>query len=133
MERAKFYLLILLLPFILACTAAVVGGAGIGGAATYKYISGKLVVTYGYPYPEVWSATNRAIKSLKFTVISSTHDGIEGEIKCQSATGKKIKIKVKTISDKVTNVYIKVGFFGDMNFSLQIAREIGRFLTGKKH
>lgn len=132
MKGTRLYILILLLPFMFACTAAVVGGAGVGGAATYKYISGKLVVTYGYPYSEVWSATNKAVKSLRFTVISSAHDGLEGEIKCKSATGKKIKIKVKTISEKVTNVYIKVGTFGDLNFSLQIAKEIGRFLTGKK-
>ncbi len=118
----------ILIPLItvsfLGCTAALIGGGAAGGVATYKYLSGKLIITYQYPYDQVWKATVKAVKDLNFKVEYSAHDALEGKIKCQSATGKKIKIQVKRIQSKITQVSIKVGLFGNLDFSLQIKEKI---------
>ncbi len=131
MKKIKLIPVTLIFLFLAGCTAAVVGGAA-GGIATYKYVSGSLEVIYGYPYEEVWKATEKAVKSLKFIVESSSHDALEGEVHCKSATGRKISIKVKNEGENVTKVYIKVGIFGDLDFSLKIKEEIDRFLKTKR-
>jgi len=131
MKRIKVASISLSLLLLVGCAVAVVGGA-VGGIATYKYVSGRLEVIYGYPYEQVWRATQKAVKSLKFIVDSSSHDALEGVIQCRSATGKKIKIEVKNEGENVTKVYIKVGIFGDLDFSLKIKEEIDKFLKTKK-
>ncbi len=132
MKNLKLASATILFFILTGCTAAVVGGGAAGGIATYRYISGKLEVVYSQPYEIVWQATEKAVKSLKFIVSASHHDALEGEIRCQSATGKNINIRVKKEGDKVTKVYIKVGLFGNLDFSLQIKQEIDKFLKNAK-
>lgn len=117
-----------LLPFLLlglwGCAAALVGaGAGIG-IGTYSYIKGELKVTYPVAYQEVVGATEAAVKDLGFTLLKEEKDAIRCRIKARMADGTKVSLKVDRLSPRITELRVKVGWFGNRDVSIQIMRAI---------
>jgi hypothetical protein len=69
---------------------------------------------------KAYSATEKAIEELEFTITSKQKDAFDGELIARRATGKKVAVKLKRLSDNVTEIKIRVGTFGDEDISKDI-------------
>lgn len=104
------------------CAALVVGGAA--GAGTVAYVGGELKAEEEASLNRAWAASQMAMKSLEFAVTSREKDAFSAQLVARGAGDKKIKIKLKSQSDKVTEIRIRVGIFGDESLSLRILDKI---------
>ena len=114
MKPRSFRELLLLVTFLITasgCAGLIVGaGASVG---TYAYVKGNLNRNYEAPIDRVWKASLAAVQELKLAIESKQHDAFSGVIKGKMADGKSYEIKLKRISDNLTDVGIRVGTFGD--------------------
>ena len=122
--RELKYLAALLLVVMWGCAAALVGAGGVAGVGTYSYIKGELRVTYAQSYDKVVSATEKAIKDLGFTIKKESKDKLRCRIKAEMADGTGVKLAVDKESSQITQLRIKVGWWGNKNLSIQIMRAI---------
>jgi len=113
-----------LLVAMWGCAAALVGVGGGAGVGTYSYIKGELRVTYAQYYSKVVSATEQAVKDLGFTIKKESKDKLRCRIKAEMADGTGVKLAVDKVSKQITQLRIKVGWWGNKNLSIQIMRAI---------
>ena len=71
-----------------------------------------------------WGATLAAMKELEFPILSQAKDSLQGQLTAHNASGKKVTIKVKKVSDQATEIHIRVGTFGDEALSHVILGKI---------
>ena len=108
--------------FFSGCVAAVVGaGAGVG---TYAYVKGEMKSVEQASLDKTWSAVEKTVKDMGFFVVSKSRDALAGVVEARGAGDKKITIKVSLVTDKTTEVGIRVGTFGDEKYSYQILENI---------
>jgi hypothetical protein len=127
MLRGKFYIYVLImLYFINSGCAAVIVGAGVGtGVAWYK---GKLEETVSASVPHVHRAVKAGLRDLNITITEDRHDTLTSEVRGELADGKKVKIDAKSVGTSTTKLTIRVGTFGDKDFSLRIRDAIKKHL-----
>jgi len=113
-----------LLLALWGCAATLVGAGAGAGVGTYSYIKGELNVTYAKEYREVVSATEKTVRNLGFSLQGETKDKLMCRIKAKMADGTVVKLYVDRASEKITQLRIKVGLFGNKDVSLQIMRAI---------
>lgn len=104
------------------CAALVVGGAA--GAGTYAYVKGELKVTENATLDRAWRATQAAMNDLEFTVTSQARDALAGRLIARTALDKKIEIHLAKTGEKLTEIRIRVGTFGDEDLSRVIHDKI---------
>jgi hypothetical protein len=112
MRKKQMLLTILFLGtglFISGCMVAAVGA----GAGTAAYVMGKMKGTEAKDIDTVYNAAEKAAEQLKLNITERTHDKMSGEIIAWDSQDKKITIKLKAASENVTDIAIRVGFFGD--------------------
>lgn len=124
----------LLFPFILGlsllvnsgCPAIFLGAAAGGamGAGTVAYIGGELRSTEEVTLNRGWKAAQMAMRDLEFKITDKGKDVFDAELRAAGASGKKIKVVLKKISDTRTEIKIRVGTFGDESMSQQILETI---------
>jgi hypothetical protein len=108
------------------CALFVVGAAAGAGAAGYAYVNGEMKSTESVPLDQAWSATLSAVKDLDFPVINQSKDAAGAQLTVRNASDDKIAINLKTVSDKATEIRIRVGTFGDKTLSDHILDKIRR-------
>jgi hypothetical protein len=114
-KLAPLVLLCCLLIGLNACTRYVVAGAVAAGAAagTYFFVKGNLTRNYEAPVERVWKATLQSVEELKLATESKKHDAFGGVIKGKMADGTSFTIELKRLSEKSTEIGVRVGTFGD--------------------
>lgn len=118
-------LLGLSLLLTIGCAAAVlVGGGAAAGGGAYAYIKGELKSTEEVSLSRAWKAAQMAMDDLEFQTLNKAKDFFDGEINASGAGGKEIKVKLKRISDNLTEIKVRVGTFGDRALSEQILDRI---------
>ncbi len=125
-SRTHILSILLLLIFAIQGCAAV-AGAGIGAAAAtgaMAYKNGELETSYAAPYNLTWDATIRAMKKMNLKVIHTQKGPTEGTVESEQADGTKVTTKLKSSSQDVTGVKIRVGILGDEEASRTIDRYI---------
>ena len=106
------------ITLLTGCAALIVGAAaGAGGVA---YVQGELKVTELVSHEVAGRAAEKALQDLNFAVIKRQQDGLSGTIEARTASDQKVVIKTKRISEKSTEVGIRVGLVGDEPKSRQI-------------
>ena len=100
--------------------------AGVGtGVAWYK---GKLEETVSASVPQVYRAVKAGLRDLNITVTEDQHDNLTAEVSGVLADGKKVSIDAKSVTTSTTKLSIRVGTFGDKDFSLRIRDAIKKHL-----
>ncbi|KPJ59167.1 MAG: hypothetical protein AMS15_07170 [Planctomycetes bacterium DG_23] len=130
MRREKKWLilagLLLSLAGLQGC-ALVVGAAA--GAAGVAYVKGEAEKTYDAPVERVYNAALTAVKDdLGLIVYESHFVGLEGEIKARRLDDKKVDIDLEAITERTTKVKIRVGTWGDEEYSRLIFSKIDKRL-----
>ena len=124
-NRIYIYLFIMLYLINSGC-AAVVVGAGVGtGVAWYK---GKLEETVSASVPQVHRAVKQGLKDLDIKITEDRHDNLTAEVRGELANGKNVSIDAESTGTSTTKLTIRVGTFGDKDFSLRIRDAIKKHL-----
>ncbi|MBI2487730.1 MAG: DUF3568 family protein [Deltaproteobacteria bacterium] len=127
--RHKNWLLITMLGIISllnsGCAAVLLGGgAAAAGAGTILYIKGELQSTEGVSLDTAWMATQTAIKDMEFITGTTEKDAFSAKLIAYTSDNRKIQINLKRKTDKLTEIAIRVGTFGDESLSLLILENI---------
>lgn len=103
--------------------AALVVGAGAAvGAVEYK--NGQLRTTDAITVQTGYNSAQAAAKDLGLVVETQQFDALAASIEARGAGDKKITIKVTNKGDKLTEIGIRVGTFGDETMSRQILEKM---------
>ncbi len=103
------------------CVALVAGAAAGTGVA---YFGGELKSNEPVSIDKAWSATEKAVTAMEFKPVSKKKDSLAAQYEVIGAADKRVTIKLKNTGDKVTEVRIRVGTFGDESFSRTILTKI---------
>ncbi|MGB9667953.1 MAG: DUF3568 family protein [Thermosulfidibacteraceae bacterium] len=125
---SKFLLLLILLT-LGACTSYIIEDPY--KAYQYNKLTGELKAVYPYDVGKVYSASIKAIELLRIRKLSSISDNLEGKIEGETALGKRVTIVVKSTGTNASTVFIRVGNFGNLEYSLEIKKEIDEVLGVK--
>ncbi len=100
-------------------------GAGAGaGAGTVAYIRGEWIQTYPAQFEQVWPATQTAAQDLHLNVTEVQKTGMVGTLRGTRADGTAVTLRVTPVSGGLTEVRIRVGWFGNREISDTIGNEI---------
>jgi hypothetical protein len=94
------------------------------GSGTYSYVSGRLSWIYPVPLSEAWQATLTTLQELSLRVLNTTLDGLGGEIDAQRVDQTAVNVDLRPLSDKTTEVSVRIGTFGDYEQSKNIHETI---------
>jgi hypothetical protein len=122
-------LFLILIVGLGGCAAAYLAGAG--GAVGVAYLRGEDRRVFAYNFDEVYDATLAAItEDCKLPVYEEMREAANGTIKASLAKGTKVQVQVKFLSAGATEVRIRVGAFGDEDFSNMLFYRIEDRLRG---
>jgi hypothetical protein len=113
------------------CLAAVAGIATVGGVATYAYLDGEDKRTFPSDYDDVRNATLAALRDLSLPVEGQSQKTTGKEtIDSRTADSSAVVIKLAAVPSPVpgektvTRVNVRIGTFGDRDFSERILDQI---------
>jgi hypothetical protein len=101
----------------------------ITGPAEYGVVSRELAALEQAPIDKVYLATQEALKDLELRLIEKTKDRLNATVAARSAHHDRITVSLARVTGGVTDVKIKVGFWGDESQSRAILTEIRKRLT----
>jgi hypothetical protein len=130
----KGFGLILLLFTAMAgtgCALFVAAGAGaVAGVGTAQYIAGELKQTYTTPMEKAWNASLAAVDELKMKPTEKYIDNLDQNrvIKGKTQDGKDFQISLEAMAKDVTLVKVRIGVFGDEEYSKKVQEAIAKSL-----
>lgn len=101
----------------------------ITGPAEYGVVSRELTALEQAPIDKVYQATQTALRDLELRLIEKSKDGLNATVAARSAHYDRITVSLSRVTGGVTDVKIKVGFWGDESQSRLILTEIRKRLT----
>ncbi len=125
MKQIAYCFIIVTLLFNMGCAVALIGA---GAAGTVAYIKGDFQATEPYGVREVYRASKEAIRDLGLARISESQDSLGAQVITRDALDKKITIKIKYITEYSSQLYIRVGMFGNEEKSRQVYLKIREYL-----
>lgn len=93
------------------CAAVIAGGAA--GAGAVSYLKGEFSSSFDAPVDVSYQAAVRAMSALKFQVIETTNDAIQGHIIARDSQNRRVEITLKAEIERKSSITIRVGVFGD--------------------
>jgi hypothetical protein len=98
------------------------------GSGSYSYVSRRLSWVYPVPLTEAWQATLQALQELSLRVLNRRLDGLGGEIDAERVDQTAVDVDLKPISDRATEVSVRIGTFGDYEQSRNLHETIRTLL-----
>lgn len=125
----SFRIVSIWLPLLLAwvsagCTLFVLGAGAGGGAAGAAYVMGKLEAQLDAPVQQVHQATINGLKSLDLPIKEEKADKLTGRVLSETAAEKAITVDIESVSERRSELTIRVGTFGDEAQSRKILEAI---------
>jgi hypothetical protein len=108
------------------CIPLIVGAAA--GAGGYAWVRGALVKEFDVPAETLSSASIRAIKQLNLSLEEEKTDRLSGYIRAKLADKQKVVISIKALTEKKSEVRIRIGVFGDQAKSEMVLNGIKKNL-----
>ena len=108
------------------CVAAAAGAAA--GAGGYAWASGKLTFTTAHPVSEAHGAVLSAFKDLEIELTEDRISTVGGTLKGLTAANETVTIDLAPLARDITDVEIRVGFWGNQYKEAKIAEAIERHL-----
>jgi len=108
------------------CVALVAGTAG--GAGTALWLEGKISEEVNAPLNKVVKAVTAAMRDMRLEVTKTTVKEEVAQIKGKYTDGRIIWIDVKRLSDRSSQIEIRVGMRGDKDVSTKILNRIKNYI-----
>jgi hypothetical protein len=116
---------------VAACLAVSVAGlsgcilaAAGAGAGAIAYVRGDLDANLDSTYDKAVEASRKALADLEFIRISENKDALKAVLVSRTAMDKKVEITISNSANRLTNIKIRVGIFGDEQVSRTILEKI---------
>ena len=106
-------------------------GAG-AGAGTVAYVEGKLTKRYDQPLDAMCKLAAKALRDLRYQVTEERFDASVGVIKAKRADDTPVAVGLKPLTAGVTEVSVRVGFFGSKDEAMTVLTAIDDRVNGKK-
>jgi len=113
--RMQAVLLLFLAGMTVGAAGCLAVAAGAGAAGTVAYMAGDLETDVSEDLDTLYAATRKALGDLELGIIEgkSAKDGLSATLVARDADDKKVTVKLKSISDEMTELSIRVGVFGN--------------------
>ena len=128
MRKGQVFLLLLLSCAAVLAQGCVVAAVGAGAAGTVAYVRGDLQTVETAGMEALYKASLEAFDKLELAVIQKAKDAMTAEIISRDAEDKKIRIKLKSTAEGMTELSIRIGMFGDETKSRLIYEAIKKEL-----
>lgn len=109
------------LPLLNGCVVVAAGAVGAGAVA---YVRGELEASLEANLDTAYAAAQRALARLEFAKIEQSRSGVDARLVHRTALDKKVEIKLKKVTDRLTKIEIRVGVVGDQELSLTLLDQI---------
>lgn len=123
MLKRQVLLIAMLVGSMLLLQGCVVAAVGLG-AGTIAYVRGDLQAVESESIDDVYDASLKALEELELRVTRKSKDALGAEIITYDAQDKKIRIKLKSVAEKTTELSIRIGVFGSETKSRLIYQKI---------
>lgn len=130
MNRIRKTLVLSLVGMMLVTTgcAGVIAASALSVGA-YAWVSGVLSRSYDASLDRTYDAALDALNEMEVTVTSTEKDAFGAKIEARQADDTKITIELEPLTEKATEVKVRVGVFGDRDDSERIHDAIYDELT----
>lgn len=98
------------------------------GSDTISYVRGDLRVTMPHSLRQVHAASQKAMQSLRLSMVSEAGDAVSSEFVARTAQDKRVVVRLNRVNDDSTELVIRVGLVGDKTLSNAVYHEIYRAL-----
>lgn len=122
--RVRLVLALLALAALPLLNGCVVVAAGAVGAGAVAYVRGELESSLEANLDTAYASTQRALARLEFAKIEENRSGVDARLVHRTALDKKVEIKLKKVTDRLTKIEIRVGVVGDQELSLTLLDKI---------
>lgn len=121
LRLAAALLAVAALPWLTGCVVVAAGAVGAGAVA---YVRGELESSVEADLDAAYAAAQRALEKLEFARIEQRKSGLDAQLVHRTALDKRVEIKLKKITDRLTKIEIRVGIVGDQELSLTLLDKI---------
>jgi hypothetical protein len=128
MRKGQVFLVLLLSGAAVLAQGCVVAAVGAGAAGTVAYVRGDLETVETAGLDALYKASLEALDELELAVVQKAKDAMTAEIISRDAEDKKIRIKLKSTAEGMTELSIRIGMFGDETKSRLIYEAIKKEL-----
>jgi len=128
MRKGQVFLVLLLSAVAVLAQGCVVAAVGAGAAGTVAYVRGDLQTVETAEMDALYKASLEALDELELAVVQKAKDAMTAEIISRDAEDKKIRIKLKSTAEGMTELSIRIGMFGDETKSRLIYEAIKKEL-----
>ncbi len=131
--RQKAFSLAILACFlsgVSGCALFVFGGGIAPGVGAAEYVGGELKQDYSAPLERAWNASLAAVDELKMKTTEKYMDNLDQNrvIKGKTEAGKDFQISLQAVAKDLTRVKVRIGTFGDEEYSKKVQEAIARNL-----
>lgn len=109
------------LPWLTGCVVVAAGAVGAGAVA---YVRGELESSVEADLDTTYAAAQRALDKLEFARIEQRKSGVDAQLIHRTALDKRVEIKLKKITERLTKIEIRIGIVGDQELSLTLLDKI---------
>jgi hypothetical protein len=124
MKKTHVALAILLGSITICVSGCLLVAVGAGAAGTVAYVKGDLTATLDAGMDRSYGTVLRALDQLKITATQKQQDTLTSEIIARNSVDEKVTIKLTRTDEKLTNISIRIGIFGDQAQSRIILERI---------
>ncbi len=112
----------------LGCAALLLGGGAIAGAGMVAYAKGELIAVEDADLDRVWAAAQGAMDDLDFVIESRLTTAGSAKLVARGAGSRRVTMVVRRRVGNLTEIFVRVGYFGDEPLSRLILPKILRRL-----
>ncbi len=112
----------------LGCSALLLGGGAVAGAGMVAYTRGELTAAEGADLDRVWAAAQGAMDDLDFVIQSRLTTAGSAKLIARGAGSRRVTVTVERRVGNLTEISVRVGYFGDEPLSRLILQKIRRRL-----
>ncbi|MBI1841049.1 MAG: DUF3568 family protein [Verrucomicrobia bacterium] len=117
--------LCLMLLSVAGCASiALIGAGAAAGVAGVAYANGELKTSLEASLDNAYAAAQAAMKDFQFSIKKTAKDVLYAKVEATTAQDKSVQITLNKTSDKITELRIRVGVFGDESLSRSIHEKI---------
>jgi len=119
----RIFVAIWLAVSLSALSGCILAAAG-AGAGAVAYVRGDLEANLDSDYQKVVDAAHSAVGDLEFARVSENKDALKAVLVSRTALDKKVEITITKSANRLTNIKIRIGVFGDEEMSRTILDRI---------
>ncbi len=112
----------------LGCAALLLGGGAVAGAGMVAYAKGELIAVEDADLDRVWAAAQGAMDDLDFVIQSRLTTAGSAKLIARGAGSRRVTVAVERRVGNLTEISVRVGYFGDEPLSRLILQKIRRRL-----